>query len=177
MPASTSPSSTLVRTDATSCSSVTGCGVSLAAVNAFVAAVPHGTVAAHSANFTPDFVTSAKLAMWSGLLGETAISSSFLANTCGVPTPSPAVVTVPIVVVLAAAKTSTGAPCVIWAASVSEPPYDGTIFTPGCACSKFVANVVNVAFSDEAANTTTVPDRAAEAGAAAEILFDELHPV
>jgi hypothetical protein len=38
-----------------------------------------------------------------------------------------------------------------------------------------VAKVVNVAFSDEAANTTTVPDRASEAGAAAEAFFEELH--
>jgi hypothetical protein len=97
-------------------------------------------------------------------------------------------VTVPIVVVLAAAKTSTGAPWVICAASVSEPPKDGTIFTPGCACSKFVANVVKVACNDDAANTTTVPDRLAGAGAAelagallagallGAVFFDELQP-
>ena len=81
--------------------------------------------------------------------------------------------TVPIVVVLAAAKTSTGAPWVIWAASVSDPPYDGTTFTPGFACSKFFASVVNAAFSDEAANTTTVPDAGDEVDDAA--FFEELH--
>jgi hypothetical protein len=63
-----------------------------------------------------------------------------------------------MVVVLAAAKTSTGAPCAIWAARVSEPPNDGTTFTPGWSCWKFAARVVNVAARDDAANTTTVPE-------------------
>ena len=71
--------------------------------------------------------------------------------------PSLASVTVAIVLVLAAAKTSTGAPPVIWAASASEPAKLRVTLVPGWAASNWVASVVKVSLSEEAAETTTVP--------------------
>ena len=121
---------------------------------------------------------SARPATCNGFDGATAISSEFFANTVGVVFASFALVTVAIVAALAAAKTSTGEPATICAANVSEPPNDGTIFTPGCAVSKLSANEVKVFFSDAAAKTTTVPViAAAEADVAPPpACLAELHP-
>ena len=65
-----------------------------------------------------------------------------------------------MVLLLAAANTSTGAPCLICAASESEPPKLNTTRTPGRAVSNFLASSVNVGFSDAAAKTTMSPVRA-----------------
>ena len=66
-----------------------------------------------------------------GLPFGTAITSWFLANTAGVPVDSPASVTVFMVAGLAAAKTSAGAPEVIWVASPELPPNEKVTFCPG----------------------------------------------
>src|SRR5215467_7889000 len=63
-----------------------------------------------------------------------------------------------MVLVLAAANTSAGAPPVMLAASVSLPPKLKTTFVPGCCVWNSLPSAWNVSVSDAAANTVTVPD-------------------
>src|SRR3954467_3167368 len=109
MPASTASSSTLESTDLTSASSVTGSTVRSFFWNSAVAAAPHGTAGAQTASLTPGLATSARVVTPAGLPGGVATSSTLVAKFCGSEA-SPASVTVLIVLVLAAAKTSAGEP-------------------------------------------------------------------
>jgi hypothetical protein len=84
------------------------------------------------------------------------------------PEASHASVTIFIVIGLAAANTSAGAPPVMLAARESLPPKLKVTFVPGCSFSNSLPSSVNVSFSEAAANTVTVPDRLPEAEAEAE---------
>src|SRR5262245_5395979 len=64
-----------------------------------------------------------------------------------------------MVVVEAAANTSTGAPCTICAASVSLPPYENLMVVPGCAVWNICPSWLNVPVSEAAASTVMVPLR------------------
>src|SRR6476469_6086123 len=145
MPASTSPSETLVRTALTSASWLTGVTVILALANTFVAMPPQGTCAWHTATLTPCLARSLTEAMLAGLAAGTAISPPFLANGVEEAAP-PALMTASMLVWLADAKTSAGWPCVMPVARAEDAP-------------KF--RVVNVSCSDAAAKTFNVPVMAA----------------
>src|SRR6476661_1366890 len=160
MPASTSPSETLVRTALTSASWLTGVTVILALANTFVAMPPQGTCAWQTATFTPGFARSFTEAMLAGLAAGTAISPTFLANGVEEAAP-PALMTASMLVWLADAKTSAGWPCVMPAARAEDAPKFGVMVTPGCAASNCFFRVVNVSCSDAAAKTFTVPVMAA----------------
>jgi hypothetical protein len=75
----------------------------------------------------------------------------------GVPTPSPASVTVFIVFGLAEAKTSAGAPEVICCARAELPAYEKVTFVPGLAASKSLPIWVKDSVSEAAASTVIVP--------------------
>src|SRR6478752_727005 len=156
MPASTSPSETLVRTALTSASWLTGVTVILALANTFVAMPPQGTCAWQTATFTPGFARSFTEAMLAGLAAGTAISPTFLANGVEEAAP-PALMTASMFVWLADAKTSAGWPCVMPVARAEDAPKFGVMVTPGCAASNCFFRVVNVSCSDAAAKTFTVP--------------------
>src|SRR6478735_8103094 len=160
MPASTSPSETLVRTALTSASWLTGVTVILALANTFVAMPPHGTCGWHTATLTPCLARSLTEAMLAGLAAGTAISPTFFAN--GVEeAAAPAFTTVSMLVWLAEAKTSAGCPCVMPVARAEDAPKFGVMVTPGWAASNCFLSVVNDSCNDAAANTFTVPVRAA----------------
>jgi len=61
----------------------------------------------------------------------------------------------------AEAKTSAGAPEVIWVARPELAPKLNVTFTPGCAASNRLPIAVNASFSEAAANTVIDPDSAA----------------
>lgn len=95
--------------------------------------------------------------MCCGLPGGVAISSWLRTKVDGSPCPSPASVTVFMVVGLAAAKTSAGAPAVMLAARVSLPPKLKVTFVPGYAVSNCLPSVLKDSFSEAAAKTVTEP--------------------
>src|SRR6476469_2560682 len=167
MPASTSPSETLVRTALTSASWLTGVTVILALANTFVAMPPQGTCAWHTATLTPCLARSLTEAMLAGLAAGTAISPTFLANGVEDAAP-PALMNASMVVWLADAKTSAGWPCVMPVARAEDAPKFGVMVTPGCAASNCFLSVVNDSCSDAAAKTFTVPVIAAVVGPAAD---------
>ena len=106
--------------------------VTLALLSASRAVNPHGAVVTHSET-TLALFKSAREWMPSGLPGLVTISSELRAKITGFPSMSPAVWTVFIVSVSAEAKTSAGAPCWIWVASVPEDPKLNVIVVPGWA--------------------------------------------
>src|SRR5215470_7468674 len=121
MPASTLPVSTWVSTDFTSGCRVTGLTVIPAFLNTTAATTPHGTCGWHSATLTDFFARSFTDDTFAGLLGGVATSMVFLAKSCELDA-SPAVTTVSMVFGDAEAKTSAGAPLVIWVARPSLGP-------------------------------------------------------
>src|SRR5882757_7179398 len=158
MPASTAPRVTLASVDLTSASRVTGLTVRCALVNTAAAVVPHGTCSWHSATLTPDLARSASLVTRPGLLGGTAISIVFTANVAD-PVALPLSVTSFMFLVDADAKTSAGAPWLIWVARVELAPKLKVTLAPGCAASNCLPSVVNDSVSDAAANTVIEPVR------------------
>jgi len=70
-------------------------------------------------------------------------------------------------VLSAEAKTSAGAPSMIWVTRSADPAKFSEIVVPGCSASKASARSVNVAVSEAAAKTVMLPLPAAadEAGA------------
>jgi len=97
-----------------------------------------------------------------GLPGATAISSLFLAKVTGVPT-KPAFTSLRMLVVSADAKTSAGAPCVIWATRALEPAKSYVNARLGLAATSVFFAALNALVSDAAANTLSGPVIAAEA--------------
>lgn len=82
--------------------------------------------------------------------------------------------TIFIVLGLAEANTSAGAPPVMLAASESLPPKEKVTFVPGCSFSNFLPSVVKLSFSEAAANTVTSPESLPDEEADAEESdFDE----
>ena len=155
--ASTSPSETLVSAAFTSSSSESGFGVIFAAANTLTAAAPHGTAGAQTASFSSGLAKSARPVTCPGLSFGTAISSTFSVKTAGVPAASLASVTVAIVVGLAAANTSAGAPWVIWVASAELPAKLNRMSRPGLAVFSWSPSFPNTPVRDDAANTVSVP--------------------
>lgn len=98
----------------------------------------------------------------SGLPGRVAISSWLRTKVAGVPVASPASVTIFIVLGLAEANTSAGAPPVMLAARESLPPKLKVTFVPGWAFSNSLPRVVKLSLSEAAANTVTVPDSSSD---------------
>src|SRR6266851_1235611 len=115
------PVSTWVSTDFTSGWRVTGLTVILAFLNTSAATFPHGTCGWHSATLTDFFARSLTDATFPGLFGGTATSMMFLAKFCGLAA-SPAETTSCMVLGDAEAKTSAGAPLVIWASRPERGP-------------------------------------------------------
>ena len=99
------------------------------------------------------------MAMWSGLPGRVAISSWLRTKVAGC---TGGVLRVRddvfMVLGLAAAKTSAGAPLVMLAARVSLPPKLKVTFVPGWAVSNSLPSVVKLSLSEAAAKTATSPD-------------------
>jgi hypothetical protein len=87
----------------------------------------------------------------------TAITSWFLTNTTGEPSPLPASVTVFMVGGLAAAKTSAGAPWLICVASAELLAKLKVTLEPGLAASKSLPIRVNDSVSEAAAKTVRLP--------------------
>src|SRR6185503_7254318 len=88
-----------------------------------------------------------------------------------------------MVLVLAEAYTSAGAPWLIWVARPELGPKLNTTLVPGWAASNCVPILVNASFREAAANTLTVPDSAGELATGAEdvtgdppVVLDEPHP-
>ena len=99
-----------------------------------------------------------------GFDGGTAISMVFSAKTVG-SAAAPAATTVSMFVVLADAKTSAGAPEVIWLTRAELPAKLKVTFTPGWAASNCWPRVVNDSVSEAAASTVRSPEIDGEAEA------------
>ena len=112
---------------------------------------------------TPGLARSAKEAIEAGLDGGTAISRTLVAKSTGVPPTSFASASLAMFFVSAEAKTSAGAPWVIWVTRSEDPAKLRVTLVPGCLASKSVASSVNVDFSEAAANTVIEPDRPVDA--------------
>src|SRR6516165_7824782 len=110
MPASASPSVTLVTTPPTFCSSLTGLTVTPAFLKMVVATTPHGTAGAQTTTLMAGLARSLTVLMFLGLPFSTKISPVLRAKSCGVPDALPALVTVSMFLGAAEAKTSAGAP-------------------------------------------------------------------
>src|SRR5215469_760680 len=121
MPASTSPRVTLVTTPPTLVSSLTGLTVTPAFLNMAVATAPHGTAGAQTATLIAGLARSLTDVIFLGLPFSTMISPVLEAKVCGVPTASPASVTVFMFAGAAEANTSAGAPWLIDVASDELP--------------------------------------------------------
>src|SRR5215469_13194723 len=113
MPASASPSVTLVTTPPTLVSSLTGLTVTPALLKTSLAYLPHGTDGAQRTTLTLGLARFETDVMCIGLPLATIISSSFLAKVLGWPTASLALVTVSMLDVSAEANTSAFAPWVM----------------------------------------------------------------
>src|SRR6266702_7413685 len=156
MPASTLPSSTWESTDFTSGCRVTGFTVIPTFLNTSAATTPHGTCGWHSATLTDFFARSFTDVTFAGLFGGTATSIVFLAKFCG-PDASPAETTSCMFFGDAEAKTSAGAPLVIWASRPELGPKLNFTVSPLWAASNCFPSWVNASVSDAAANTVIVP--------------------
>src|SRR5215475_9404904 len=99
-------------------------------LNTSAATLPHGTCGWHSATLTDDFARSVTDATCAGLLGGTATSAMFFAKSCG-PDASPAETSVSMFFGEADAKTSAGAPEVIWVARPELGPKLNFTVSPG----------------------------------------------
>src|SRR5215468_1213375 len=121
MPASTSPSVTLVTTPPTLVSWLTGLTVTPAFLNTSWATAPHGTSGAHTATLILSSARSLTDSMCWGLPFSTMISAVLLAKVVGEPAASPASVTVFMFSGAAEANTSAGAPWLIDVASDELP--------------------------------------------------------
>src|SRR6266508_851156 len=150
MPASASPSETLVTTALTLSSCETGLTVTPALSRACWAYLPAGTSGAASTTFRSGLARSDSSLMPLGLPLTTMIWSRLLAKFCGVATRS---VTLPMLVVSAEANTSAGAPCWIWVASAWLPAKLKVTLVPPLAAVYCSPILVNAAVSDAAANT------------------------
>src|SRR5690348_2203806 len=175
MPASTLLVSTWVSTDFTSGCKVTGFTVMPAFLNTSAATSPHGTCDWHSATLTDFFARSFTDVTFAGLLGGTATSMMFLAKFCGLDA-SPAETTSCMVPGDAEAKTSAGAPLVIWASRPELGPKLNFTVSPFCAAWNCFPIWVKASVSDAAANTVIVPVAGAELlalGAELELLLEQ----
>src|SRR2546430_7667869 len=121
MPASASPSPTLVSTDLTSCSWLTGVTLMPALANVVVEYVPQGTPGAQTSTLIAGPARSDSAAMCFGLPACTAISSLLWAKTAGVPAVSPPVTTFCMFAWSAEANTSAGGPRPLWGTSGGPP--------------------------------------------------------
>src|SRR5260370_15500496 len=155
-PASTSPVRTTVSTDFTSVPSVTGWTDSFAAARTFTASAPHGTWGAHTATFTPGRTRSASAVICAGSSGGTATSSTWRANVPGFAA-SPADTTWFMLVGLAGANTSAGAPLMICWASPELGPKSNRTVVPGYSAWNWLPSRVNASVSEAAARTVIVP--------------------
>ena len=145
-------------TSVTEDSSLTGVRVVPVAFSTVSVAAPQGTCGAQTTTFTPGLARSAKELIDAGLDGGTAISRTFVAKLAGVPSTSFASVSLAMFLVSAEAKTSAGAPWVIWVTRSEDPAKFSVILVPGFFASKSLASSVKVAFSDAAAKTVMLPD-------------------
>src|SRR6516225_10060450 len=161
MPASTLLVSTWVSTDFTSSCCVTGFTVMPAFLNTSAATSPHGTCGWHSATLTDFFARSFTDVTFAGLFGGTATSMMFLAKFCGLDA-SPAETTSCMVFGDAEAKTSAGAPLVIWASRPELGPKLNFTVSPLCAAWNCCPILVKASVSEDAANTVIVPVAGAE---------------
>src|SRR5215472_4236830 len=121
MPASTSPRVTLVTTPPTLVSSLTGLTVTPAFLKIAVATAPHGTSGAQTATLIAGLARSLTDVIFLGLPFSTMISPVLRVKICGVPTASPASVTVFMFSGAAEANTSAGAPWLMEVASDELP--------------------------------------------------------
>ena len=124
-----------------------------AAANTFSAAAPQGTCGAQMAIVLSASAKSARPVILPGLPFGTAICSVFETKSTGAPAP-PASVTVFMVAGLAAAKTSAGAPALIWVARVALDPKLKVTVLPE-AVRKSAPIWVNASVSEAAANTVS----------------------
>src|SRR5215469_2602518 len=138
----------------------------------FAATAPHGAVGTQTATLTDAFARSASEVTLAGLLGGVTTSAVLLTKFCG-PEASPALTTASMFFGEAEAKTSAGAPLVIWVDSVPLEPKLKVTLSPGWAASKFLPIVVKGIVSDEAANTVIDPVGVAEAAGELADVFDE----
>src|SRR6266550_3162017 len=155
MPASASPSATLLRTARTSISWLTGVAATPALLSASTAYLPAGTVGAASTRTTSGRARSASPATFFGFPGATAIWSRLLANSWGAPSDMPAFVTFAMLSSSADAKTSAGAPLTIWVASVDDDPKLNVKWADGSVFRKSPPSWLNASVSDEPAKTVT----------------------
>src|SRR5450830_591728 len=129
-------------------------------------AAPHGTCAWQITVLTPALARSAKPATWAGLVGGTAISSVLVAKLTGLPSTIAAAVSLAMFLVSAEAKTSAGAPSVIWLTRSDDPAKLRFTLKPGCLASNLEAISVKLPLSDAAAKTMIEPLSGAEVGLA-----------
>ena len=94
--------------------------------------------------------------MFLGLPGAVMISSLFWQKAWGVST-SPLAVSCAMVLVLAVAITSAGAPLMMFVTSVCEPANEYVALNPGWSVSSAVSTVLNVEVSEDAASTVIDP--------------------
>src|SRR5919204_2721096 len=155
MPASASPSDTLVTTALTLSSCDTGLTVTPALPRISAAYLPAGTSGAARTTFRSGLARSSRLLTPFGLPCSTTIWSRLLAKFLGVPTRS---LTLSMLVVSAEAYTSAGAPCWIWVARAWLPAKLKVTLVPPLAAVKSPPSLVNAAVSEAAANTFSSPD-------------------
>ena len=142
----------------TSRSRVSGHGVRPAAAKTFSAADPHGTSGAQRATVRSGSVRSCSPVTSAGLPAGTTSCSRLRTNTVGSPAARSASTTVAIVVGLAAANTSAGAPDDDLLGEPRAPPKLNVTVTSGCSAMKVSPSSVKVSVSDAAASTTRSPD-------------------
>jgi hypothetical protein len=157
MPASSSPSSILVRSTRTSGSSVSSDGTTPARASAVRARSPQGTSSAHRPSRRAWWAKSSRPWTPAGFPAGTAICRRLRANTRGSPEARPPSTTRLMFEVFADAKTSAGAPSRIWARSEELPPRFRTTSTPGWAASNAASISAKASVSEAAADTSTSP--------------------
>src|SRR5215216_1408670 len=153
MPASASPSVTLLATARTFSSYDLGVTVTPALENTCSAYVPHGTSTAHVTTMSSGFARSARPVMPSGLPGAVMISSRFVANVTGSPAAPPPSVSLLMFASSADANTSAGAPSRSCLASSDDAAKLNVALAPGSASPNASPSSVNASVSDAAAKT------------------------
>src|ERR1019366_6808740 len=124
---------------------------------------PHGADATHNATIRASR-SDAKEVIRSGFPGLTTRARVLPAKGAARPLRSPALATALMEVASAVAKTSAGAPWMIWSPRLDDDPKLNVNWTAGCAASKRFARLEKTVDSEEAAETTIVPCRASPAG-------------
>src|SRR3989442_12162065 len=155
MPASASPSATVLTTALTSVSWLAGTTRTPAFCNAWVAYRPHGTAGPHRTTTRPGRTRSASPVMPFGFPAATTICSRLVANTRGDPITSPPSTSFCMLGWSAEANTSTGAPGWTWATRVGEPAKVYSARRCGCTWPAADPMDWNAAVSEAAAKTLT----------------------